>query len=170
MYLIILNGKQEGQYFELAAGTHVIGRGDDAHVKIAGDQFVSGNHAELVIDGEDTIIIRDTGSSNGTFVLGERVQHERGLDFGDIFHTGRTFFKVTRNAPEHAFPGSEHAEVRTEAIVVVDIVGSSKIANLMGDRVASKVKSLLALKLKDMNSRFPADFVKNTGDGFMLVS
>lgn len=169
MYLIILNGKQEGQCVDLTCGTHIIGRGDGAHIKISGDRFMSGKHAELILSDIGVMQIRDKGSKNGTFLLGERVQEERSVSCGDIIQVGKTFIKVTRNTSDRLFPSGDHAEVRTESIMVVDIVGSSKIANLMGDHAAGKVKSVLSMKLKNLHARFPADYVKSTGDGFLLT-
>ncbi len=52
--------------FHLDEGRHVIGRGQDASVRIDEDS-ISRRHAELVISG-DTITVSDLGSMNGTRV------------------------------------------------------------------------------------------------------
>ena len=52
---------------------------------------------------------------------------------------------------------------------MVDIVGSSKIAQVMGDSTASKVKNLLKKSLKNNLDIYPAEYIKSTGDGFMII-
>ncbi len=53
--------------------------------------------------------------------------------------------------------------------MVVDIVGSSKIAQIMGDNVAGKVKNLLKESMKNNLVKFPAEYFKSTGDGYMII-
>jgi class 3 adenylate cyclase len=60
-------------------------------------------------------------------------------------------------------------ESNPEAILVLDMVGSSRIAQVMGDRVASKVKDILNQKLREKLKKYPAEYIKSTGDGFMII-
>ncbi len=53
------------------------------------DPRVSTEHAELVRDGDD-VLVRDLGSSNGTWVNGVRVEGEQQLESGDVIELGRT--------------------------------------------------------------------------------
>ena len=53
------------------------------------DPRVSTDHAELVRRGDETFV-RDLGSSNGTWVNGERVDGEQRLGSGDLIELGRT--------------------------------------------------------------------------------
>ena len=62
-----------------------IGRGDHCEVLIPLPQ-VSRAHAEVVVDG-DTALVRDLGSSNGTFVNGRRIQQQP-LRHGDVLTVG----------------------------------------------------------------------------------
>jgi class 3 adenylate cyclase len=39
----------------------------------------------------------------------------------------------------------------------------------MGDRVASKVKDILNQKLREKLKKYPAEYIKSTGDGFMII-
>lgn len=169
MYLFILNGPQEGFRYALTPGTRIIGRSPDSDIPLPDDQFVSGSHAELHMDEHGTLILRDRGSRNGTFLLGEAVSEPREIQPGDIFQTGKTFIKISRRAAErYTIPESE-AESTPEAILVIDMVGSSRIAQAMGDRVAGKVKNILLGKLEDTLKNYPAEYMKNTGDGFMII-
>ncbi len=58
------------------------------------DSTVSKRHAELVRDGEQ-LVVRDLGSTNGTFVNGERVRQSV-LEPGDVLRLANTVFRVLR--------------------------------------------------------------------------
>jgi adenylate cyclase len=47
-------------------------------------------HSEIVETGEGLFLLRDLGSSNGTYVNGERVKGERLLRHGDAIALGET--------------------------------------------------------------------------------
>jgi len=70
---------------------------------------------------------------------------------------------------ERIFSDDSEIVKHPEAIVVVDIVGSSKIAQAMGDHVASKVKNILNHVLNEKLNEYPAEYSKSTGDGYMLI-
>jgi pSer/pThr/pTyr-binding forkhead associated (FHA) protein len=169
MNLIILNGADEGKHLALNPGTYSIGRSPDCDIVIPDDQYISGKHAELRLSDEGIITLRDAGSRNGTYLLGETVDGNAAVSPGDIFRLGHTFLKISRRTMERFFAPDEATAGSPESIVVVDIVGSSKIAQACGDRVASKVKNVLNHNLQDGLKAHPAEFDKNTGDGFMLV-
>ncbi|HEY6798713.1 MAG TPA: DUF3662 and FHA domain-containing protein [Kineosporiaceae bacterium] len=77
----------EGRIHRLAASVTVIGRSTDADV-VLDDAGVSRRHAEVhLIDGRARVI--DLGSTNGTFVDGERV-HAGNLTEGSTITVGRT--------------------------------------------------------------------------------
>lgn len=169
MYLFILNGPRDGYRFTVAPGTHSIGRSPDASVSIPEDQFISGQHAELQLEAGGKMILTDRGSRNGTFLLGEPVVEPKDVKPGDIFQVGKTFIKVSRRAIERYIISESESENTPETILVLDMVGSSRIAQAMGDRVASKVKDILNAKLQEKLKKFPAEFMKSTGDGFMII-
>ncbi|MFZ5482488.1 MAG: FHA domain-containing protein [Myxococcota bacterium] len=58
----------------LEAGRLVIGRAEDADIVLA-DVGVSRRHARLVVDGGG-IVVEDTGSGNGTWYRGKRIQRQ----------------------------------------------------------------------------------------------
>jgi pSer/pThr/pTyr-binding forkhead associated (FHA) protein len=62
-----------------------IGRDEHCDVVISAPQ-ASRRHAEIRVDG-DTAMVRDLGSSNGTFVNGRRIQQHE-LRHGDILAVG----------------------------------------------------------------------------------
>jgi hypothetical protein len=77
----------EGRIHRLAAPVTVIGRSTDADI-VLDDAGVSRRHAEVhLVDGRARVI--DLGSTNGTFVDGERV-HAGNLTEGSTITVGRT--------------------------------------------------------------------------------
>ena len=69
--LVVVAGKAEGETFDLAEGTVVVGRSRDANLCLL-DIGASRRHAELVVDAGG-VRVRDLGSGNGTLVNGEPV-------------------------------------------------------------------------------------------------
>lgn len=62
-----------------------------------GSPTVSGQHAELLIEG-DQLLVRDCGSTNGTFVNGTRVQDRSVLNHGDLVQFAQVVLRVSRTA------------------------------------------------------------------------
>lgn len=169
MYLFILNGPKEGYRFTITPGILVVGRSSEADISLPEDRYVSGTHTELHMDEDGKLTLLDRGSRNGTFLAGEIIHKAMEAKPGDIIQIGRTFFKYSRRATERYFIQEPVMESNPEAILVIGMVGSSRIAQAMGDRVASKVKNILREKLDDNLKKYPAEFLKNTGDGFMII-
>lgn len=78
---------EEGQTIPLSAAV-TIGRADENSLHIA-DRFISSRHA-LVCLRDGRRILVDRGSTNGTFVNGERVEDEVELSDGDRIALGNT--------------------------------------------------------------------------------
>ncbi len=73
-------------------GVTVIGREDGVGIHLDGDEFASGQHAR-VEPRADGVWVEDLGSTNGTFVNGERVTAQR-LRAGDVLRVGQTELKL----------------------------------------------------------------------------
>ena len=86
LILVIVEGQDSGSEFPLA-GTTLVGRGPDADV-VVGDTEVSSRHASLVlVDGG--VSLEDLGSTNGTFVNGQRVTGSQRAPGGGPDSAGR---------------------------------------------------------------------------------
>jgi DNA-binding SARP family transcriptional activator len=95
--------------FLLAAPRLSIGRDADNDVVIEGDTTVSRRHAEILRRGS-TWVVRDFGSSNGTFLGGERIDGECLLRDGDELGVGDARL-VLRVARRHGGGSPSTAEV-----------------------------------------------------------
>lgn len=77
----------------LPEGTHAVGREPGLPISLVGESTVSRRHAELVsLNG--TLVVRDLGSTNGTFVNGVKVNGEQSVRPGDSVQFGSVQFRV----------------------------------------------------------------------------
>lgn len=90
--LFVIQGRDQGTRFRLDETLVTIGRGTSNSVQLH-DTEVSRDHAELTRDGEQ-YIVRDLGSSNGTFVNGRQIR-ECALASGDQLQMGRSLLLYT---------------------------------------------------------------------------
>ena len=84
-----------GTAFEAGPVPTTIGRGDDNVVVLTGDDYASGRHAR-VESGLDGTWVVDLGSTNGTYVNGERLEGRRRLHEGDLVQVGDTELRFER--------------------------------------------------------------------------
>lgn len=93
--VIVASGPQRGLHWSLDEGTIEAGRNPEAGIFLD-DVTVSRHHASFsVADGG--LVVRDLGSTNGTYVNGRRVEESR-LDPGDEVIVGRFHLVVARGA------------------------------------------------------------------------
>ena len=84
--LVVRSGPNEGARFSLTASDSFIGRHPDSTICLD-DVTVSRRHAHIERTA-DSIVLRDLGSLNGTYVNQERIE-EAVLDHGDEVQIGR---------------------------------------------------------------------------------
>jgi pSer/pThr/pTyr-binding forkhead associated (FHA) protein len=77
--------------FRIGEGTTIVGRREDCDLRIAVND-VSRKHCHILLEG-DALSVADLGSSNGTFVNGQRVQ-KHVLTAGDTLQVGPVSFVV----------------------------------------------------------------------------
>jgi eukaryotic-like serine/threonine-protein kinase len=126
--LKVLAGPYKGRVFAFNQhDTFLIGRTDDAHLCLPDDRFFSRHHCLLEID-PPRCFLRDLGSTNGTFVNGQRVR-EAFLNHGDQIQGGESVLLVEVNAHQFVDP---NATLRNEqvtsrpAIVFVECVNCGR--------------------------------------------
>lgn len=91
-YLDVSAGPALGQGFRIERPRVIIGRGQ-VDVSIP-DRKISRRHASLEVYGAACVLLKDLGSTNGTWVNGERV-HTAELQDGDEIRIGETVLSVT---------------------------------------------------------------------------
>lgn len=97
--LLVLQGPDKGQRFELPDAATVIGRagvaaggGGGAEIALS-DNTVSRRHCE--IGNKDGIhLLKDLGSANGTYVNGLKVKSPQAVRVGDQLRVGRTLMAI----------------------------------------------------------------------------
>lgn len=95
----------------------VIGRKSGVAMKL---QFrtVSGNHAELKIEG-GKLIVRDLASTNGTYLNGKRVIEPVLVSDEDLIHFAEAPFRVRRQSPTGVTAGTISENVCDQALALV---------------------------------------------------
>jgi len=78
--------------FELRRTTTLVGRGKDAGITLV-DPSVSRIHGRIMIKPDGTVIVEDTGSSNGIFVNDRRIKVWQ-ISEGDLLRFGNVEFAV----------------------------------------------------------------------------
>jgi pSer/pThr/pTyr-binding forkhead associated (FHA) protein len=108
--LRFISGKYQGGEYPLAEGQEiVIGRSSELDMVLV-EEMVSRKHARIALS-EGTISIEDLGSTNGTFVNGEKVQQGT-LREGDRVLIGTNILKVV-TAPQD---GDARANLKAMAV------------------------------------------------------
>jgi two-component system cell cycle response regulator len=88
--LVVIYGMDLGKKYNLEQPAIIIGRSSKSDIQVD-QESVSRNHAKIINTGK-TIILRDLGSTNGTYVNDELID-EYVLRDGDFIKIGRTIFK-----------------------------------------------------------------------------
>ena len=88
--LVVIYGQDLGKKYNLDQPAALAGRSSKCDIQID-QESVSRNHAKIINTGK-SIILRDLGSTNGTYVNDELID-EYVLQDGDLIKIGRTIFK-----------------------------------------------------------------------------
>ena len=99
--LVVIYGEELGKKHNLDAPSFILGRSSKCDIQID-QESVSRNHAKIVNAGK-SVLIRDLGSTNGTYVNDELID-EQVIRDGDFIKIGRTIFKfLSGDNIEHAY-------------------------------------------------------------------
>jgi pSer/pThr/pTyr-binding forkhead associated (FHA) protein len=113
-WLVARSGPLAGsRYLLLSDGSTRIGRSAESDIVVHGPQTatVSAQHLEIVSSG-GTWRIRDTGSTNGTYLNGERIAEEAEL-------TGDTVIRLGIDGPEFGFVTEEATTSELDRTLVI---------------------------------------------------
>lgn len=84
LYLYFKSGPSAGMHFELPAGKpFIVGRGSSSDTKLD-DARMSREHCSLTVEWDGAILVRDLGSSGGTFINERRIESDtiwKGFEF-----------------------------------------------------------------------------------------
>ena len=89
---VISQGNQAGLSAELSGGVIMIGRGADCQL-ILDDDYVSTRHAR-VVSTPDGIYVEDLGSTNGTYVNGQRITAPTTITLADTVRIGKAMMRL----------------------------------------------------------------------------
>lgn len=95
--LKVMEGKHQGKSVPLNVKQFLVGREADCHLRPNSD-LVSRHHCVFLVD-DFTVRVRDLGSTNGTYVNGERIQGQVVLQPGDSVHIGKLAFQLVVYQP-----------------------------------------------------------------------
>ncbi len=91
--LVIANGSQAGTSASLTDGLVMIGRGADCQL-LLDDDYVSTRHARVVRAEEGGFYVEDLGSTNGSYVNGQRITAPTTITLQDSVRIGKTVLKL----------------------------------------------------------------------------
>ncbi len=114
--LQVVRGRSATTTLKLADGVTTLGRHDDCLIRIKSSQ-VSRRHCEIVEVG-GKLMVRDLGSSNGTFVNGKRVLGQQPLKPGDELTVGAVTLRVVTLGRAEAAPTGAPASKPGDTAVV----------------------------------------------------
>jgi pSer/pThr/pTyr-binding forkhead associated (FHA) protein len=110
-----LNGNAKSRRFSLVHGRRIsVGRTKENDLSID-DASVSKIHASLTVDESGSLIVADTGSTNGTYVAGERIAYGKAVIIGDGGSVKFGAVEVTFKSenipmPAESFTAAENSE------------------------------------------------------------
>lgn len=90
--LVIVEGPGSGTTLEIGPSPVMLGRAQDCTLPLD-DDYCSGHHARLFPQGSRWFL-EDLGSTNGTFVKGQRLTRATLIEPGIPFTTGRTVLEL----------------------------------------------------------------------------
>ena len=115
--LKVTAGPYRGRIFSFSQhDSFLIGRNPDAHLCLSDDRYFSRNHCLLEMNPPHSFL-RDLGSTNGTFVNGQRVK-DAFLKSGDQIQCGETILVVEVTAANLADTAPDAAPARPVLVMV----------------------------------------------------
>jgi len=92
--LVVTEGALAGTTVSLGTAAVTLGRADDSTLVLT-DDYASSRHARLV-PGEDSWQVEDLGSTNGTYLGGEKVVKRTPVPLGQPIRIGKTVLELRK--------------------------------------------------------------------------
>jgi pSer/pThr/pTyr-binding forkhead associated (FHA) protein len=173
-HLTLLGAEGEPQCWSIAEGDLTLGRAKDCTISIA-DARLSRRHSELRCQGRQ-VTVCDLGSTNGTFVNGNRIHQAHPLQDGDRVQVGPFEFLFEALAPPQAEAPKRPTIVMEEPSQLPRLEVSSgpqrgHIFDLTRERtVVGRVEhgQQWDIMLQDRAVSRPHAEILRQGDGFLL--
>ncbi|WP_224373081.1 DUF4388 domain-containing protein [Hyalangium versicolor] len=141
--LKFISGKYQGGEFPLKADKQiVIGRSSELDMVLVED-MVSRKHAKIMISAGN-ITIEDLGSTNGTFVNGEKVKQAR-LKEGDRILIGTSILKLIQQGADSANVDENVVKQKLEEAAAAQAARSTKTSSMTGKIEEIPLPDLLQL-------------------------
>ncbi|MDC0714470.1 DUF4388 domain-containing protein [Stigmatella sp. ncwal1] len=141
--LKFISGKYQGGEFPLKGDKQiVIGRSSELDMVLVED-MVSRKHAKIMI-ASGAITIEDLGSTNGTFVNGEKVKQAR-LKEGDRILIGTSILKLIDQGADSPELDAKAAKARLEEAAAAQAARSTKTSSMTGKIEEIPLPDLLQL-------------------------
>jgi pSer/pThr/pTyr-binding forkhead associated (FHA) protein len=93
-HVLVVEGSNAGERVELADAPILIGRGNDAAIRLD-DDYVSTRHARIAASG-DQWFVEDLGSTNGTYIGTVRISQPTTLALGTQVRIGKTILELRK--------------------------------------------------------------------------
>jgi pSer/pThr/pTyr-binding forkhead associated (FHA) protein len=105
--LVVLTQSMAGRSCDLVSERTTVGRVEENNFQIS-EPSVSSRHCEILLRGND-IVVKDLGSTNGTFINGERITEEGILKPGQTLRLGNVELKLDAPGAPATAPSSATA-------------------------------------------------------------
>jgi diguanylate cyclase (GGDEF)-like protein len=151
---IVVQSEMLGSVFRFKEGISQIGRAPDNAIVLP-LRGVSGRHAQVHREGR-SVLIEDLGSTNGTMVNRDRIEHPRQLQQNDLIKIGTCVLRYSENQLETSFTESLHTKSSTD-----ELTGVCNKSHLM---------SSLASSIEVAKGGFPLSVVLFDLDHFKRVN
>ena len=130
--LVVIKGRAATTALKLQDGVTTAGRQDDCHLRIRSSQ-VSRKHCEL-FEKHGLLLVKDLGSSNGTFVNGKKIDGQRVMEPGDELAIGPITFRVEKiGQPAPPRPVAAPAAAKSPATPTSRAIGVAEAAAVAAD-------------------------------------